>query len=124
MSDNAMTTDTIKDMVRARYGDIAARADSSCCAAAATTACCAPAVAPDLNAKARDIGYSDEELAAVPECANLGLGCGNPLAIAAMTAGEVVVDLGSGAGFDCLLAARQVGATGRVIGIVLYGADD
>ena len=112
MSDNAMTTDTIKDMVRARYGDIAARADSSCCAPAATTACCAPAAAPDLNAKARDIGYSDEELAAVPEGANLGLGCGNPLAIAAMKAGEVVVDLGSGAGFDCLLAARQVGATG------------
>ena len=117
MSDNAMTTDTIKDMVRARYGDIAARADSSCCAPAATTSCCAPAAAPDLNTKARDIGYSDEELAAVPEGANLGLGCGNPLAIAAMKAGEVVVDLGSGAGFDCLLAARQVGATGRVIGI-------
>ena len=117
MSDNAMTTDTIKDMVRARYGDIAARADSSCCAPAATTACCAPAAAPDLNAKARDIGYSDDELAAVPEGANLGLGCGNPLAIAAMTAGEVVVDLGSGAGFDCLLAARQVGARGRVIGV-------
>ena len=55
-------------------------------------------MSPDLNAKARDIGYSDEELAAVPEGANLGLGCGNPLAIAAMKAGEVVVDLGSGAG--------------------------
>jgi SAM-dependent methyltransferase len=117
MSDHAMTTDTIKDMVRARYGDIAAHADSSCCAPAATTACCAPAPAPDLNAKARDIGYSEDELAAVPEGANLGLGCGNPLAIAAMKPGEVVVDLGSGAGFDCLLAARQVGATGRVIGI-------
>ena len=116
MSDNAMTTDTIKDMVRARYGDIAARADSSCCAPA-TTSCCDTAAAPDLNAKARDIGYSDEELAAVPEGANLGLGCGNPLAIAAMKAGEVVVDLGSGAGFDCLLAARQVGPTGRVIGV-------
>ena len=72
---------------------------------------------PDLDAKARDIGYSDEELAAVPEGANLGLGCGNPLAIAAMKPGEVVVDLGSGAGFDCLLAARQVGPTGRVIGV-------
>jgi SAM-dependent methyltransferase len=63
------------------------------------------------------MGYSDDELAAVPEGANLGLGCGNPQAIAAMQAGEVVVDLGSGAGFDCLLAARQVGATGRVIGV-------
>ena len=58
-----------------------------------------------------------EELAAVPDGANLGLGCGNPQAIAAMKPGEVVVDLGSGAGFDCLLAARQVGAAGRVIGV-------
>jgi SAM-dependent methyltransferase len=116
MSDDAMTTDAIKDMVRARYGGIAARADSSCCAPAATS-CCETAVVPDLNTKARDIGYSDEELAAVPEGANLGLGCGNPLAIAAMQAGETVVDLGSGAGFDCLLAARQIGTSGRVIGV-------
>ena len=117
MSDNAVATDTIKEMVRARYGSIAAGADFSCCAPAAATSCCETSVAPDLNAKAREIGYSDAELAAVPEGANLGLGCGNPLAIAAMKAGEVVVDLGSGAGFDCLLAARQVGPTGRVIGI-------
>jgi SAM-dependent methyltransferase len=117
MSDNAMTSDTIKDLVRARYGGIAASAASSCCAPAAATSCCDTVPVPDLNAKARDIGYSDEELAAVPDGANLGLGCGNPLAIAAMKPGEVVVDLGSGAGFDCLLAARQVGATGRLIGI-------
>ena len=116
MSDNAMTTDTIKDMVRARYGDIAARADSSCCAPA-TASCCGSAAVPDLNTKARDIGYSEEELAAVPEGANLGLGCGNPLAIASVKPGEVVIDLGSGAGFDCLLAARQVGLTGGVIGV-------
>ena len=118
MSDNAMATDTIKEMVRARYGGIAASAEASCCAPAATSCCgTTPAPARDLNAKARDIGYSDEELAAVPDGANLGLGCGNPLAIAAMQAGEVVVDLGSGAGFDCLLAARQVGPTGQVIGV-------
>ena len=118
MSDNAMTTDTIKDMVRARYGDIAARADSSCCAPATASSCCGEtAVVPDLDAKARDIGYSDAELAAVPDGANLGLGCGNPQAIAALKAGEVVIDLGSGAGFDCFLAARQVGPTGRVIGV-------
>ena len=83
MSDNVMTSDTIKDLVRARYGGIAANADTSCCAPAATS-CCETAATPDLNAKARDIGYSDDELAAVPEGANLGLGCGNPLAIAAM----------------------------------------
>jgi ubiquinone/menaquinone biosynthesis C-methylase UbiE len=63
------------------------------------------------------MGYSAEELAAVPEGANLGLGCGNPQAIAAMKPGEVVVDLGSGAGFDCFLAAVRVGPTGRVIGV-------
>jgi len=63
------------------------------------------------------MGYSEAELAAVPEGANLGLGCGNPQAIAALKPGEVVIDLGSGAGFDCFLAAQQVGPTGRVIGI-------
>ena len=63
------------------------------------------------------MGYSEAELAAVPEGANLGLGCGNPQAIAAMRAGEVVIDLGSGAGFDCFLAAQQVGPTGHVIGV-------
>jgi SAM-dependent methyltransferase len=115
MSDKVMATDTIKEMVRARYGGIAASADAQCRAPAATSCC--EAVAPDLAAKARDIGYSDAELAAVPDGANLGLGCGNPLAIAAIEAGEVVVDLGSGAGFDCLLATRQVGPTGRVIGV-------
>ena len=63
------------------------------------------------------MGYSETELAAVREGANLGLGCGNPQAIAALQPGETVVDLGSGAGFDCLLAARQVGDTGHVIGV-------
>ena len=63
------------------------------------------------------MGYSEAELSAVPDGANLGLGCGNPQAIAAMRPGEIVVDLGSGAGFDCFLAARQVGDSGRVIGV-------
>jgi SAM-dependent methyltransferase len=63
------------------------------------------------------MGYSEAELAAVPDGANLGLGCGNPQAIAAMQPGETVVDLGSGAGFDCFLAAQQVGTTGYVIGV-------
>jgi SAM-dependent methyltransferase len=105
----------IKEMVRARYGGIAeaAGANASCCAPA--TSCCGPTATPD--GKSREMGYSDAELAAVPEGANLGLGCGNPQAIAALKEGEVVVDLGSGAGFDCFLAAQQVGATGRVIGV-------
>ena len=63
------------------------------------------------------MGYSDAELAAVPDGANLGLGCGNPQAIAALKPGETVIDLGSGAGFDCFLAAGQVGETGHVIGV-------
>jgi SAM-dependent methyltransferase len=63
------------------------------------------------------MGYTEAELNAVPDGANLGLGCGNPQAIAALRPGEVLIDLGSGAGFDCLLAAQQVGPEGRVIGI-------
>jgi SAM-dependent methyltransferase len=103
----------IKDMVRARYGGIASAADASCCAAAAAS--CGPEAAPDD--KARRMGYSEAELCSVPEGANLGLGCGNPQAIAALKHGEVVIDLGSGAGFDCFLAARQVGGAGHVIGV-------
>ena len=107
-----------KELVRARYGGIAAAAAASetsggCAPAAA--ACCGPA--SPAEAKALRMGYSEAELAAVPEGANLGLGCGNPQAIAALRPGETVVDLGSGAGFDCFLAAQQVGASGHVIGV-------
>lgn len=103
-----METVEIKELVRARYGDIATGASSSCCG---------PSAASVVDDKAREMGYSAAELAAVPEGANLGLGCGNPQAIAAMKPGETVIDLGSGAGFDCLLAARQVGPAGHVIGV-------
>jgi SAM-dependent methyltransferase len=102
--------DTIKAAVRKAYGDIAAGAVSSgCCNSAG---CCGTAAAsfPDL-------GYSDTELAGAPDGANLGLGCGNPQAIASLRPGERVLDLGSGAGFDAFLAARQVGPAGTVIGI-------
>jgi arsenite methyltransferase len=116
MSDKVMETAEIKEMVRARYGEIAAGTMAECCAPAAAS-CCNPSPARAVDDKALEMGYSAEELAAVPEGANLGLGCGNPQAIARMKPGEVVVDLGSGAGFDCLLAAQRVGATGRVIGV-------
>ncbi len=116
MSDKLIETTEIKEMVRARYGGIAAGTVSQCCAPTGSS-CGDPATASTVHGKAREMGYSAEELAAVPQGANLGLGCGNPQAIAAMKPGEVVVDLGSGAGFDCLLAARQVGAAGRVIGV-------
>jgi SAM-dependent methyltransferase len=104
----------IKEMVRARYGGIAAASEPSCCAPSPSSCCRPEATSYD---KARRMGYSEAELTAVPEGANLGLGCGNPQAIAAMQPGEVVVDLGSGAGFDCFLAGRQVGDAGHVIGV-------
>lgn len=99
----------IKDYVKERYGGIARSGGGCGCG----SGCCGPA--PDTIAKV--IGYSDDELAAVPEGANLDLGCGNPTAIAALKPGETVLDLGSGAGFDAFLAARSVGATGKVIGV-------
>ena len=113
---DATTLDTteIKELVRNRYGSIAA-ASASCCAPATTSSCCG--TASEVDVKATRMGYSEAELQAVPEGANLGLGCGNPQAIAALKPGEVLVDLGSGAGFDCLLAARQVGPEGHVIGV-------
>ena len=104
-----MDSADIKEMVRNRYGAIAA-ASASCCSTA--TSCCSPE-----QVKAGRIGYSEAELSAVPEGANLGLGCGNPQAIAALRPGEVLIDLGSGAGFDCLLAAPEVRPEGRVIGV-------
>lgn len=110
-----MDTSEIKTMVRARYGGIATVDADGCCVPAA--ACCGPETKTDPQSKALRMGYTDADLAAVPDGANLGLGCGNPQAIAALRDGEVVIDLGSGAGFDCFLAARQVGATGRVIGV-------
>src|SRR5271169_3941157 len=112
MPDEFMQPTEIKDMVRARYGGIAAGTVSDCCAPCGTLSGASAA-----EGKAREMGYSAEELAAVPDGANLGLGCGNPQAIAALKPGEVVIDLGSGAGFDCFLAARQVGTAGRVIGV-------
>ena len=111
-----MDTTEIKELVRARYGGIAAGSVAGCCAPAPSSCCSAETVSL-ADDKALRMGYSADELAGVPEGANLGLGCGNPQAIAALKPGEVVVDLGSGAGFDCLLAARQVAPAGRVIGV-------
>ena len=105
----------LKEMVRARYGGIAAGVDAAGCCAPAEPACCAP-TSPSAD-KALRVGYSAADLAAAPDGSNLGLGCGNPQAIAALQPGEVVIDLGSGAGFDCFLAAQQVGPAGRVIGV-------
>lgn len=98
------SSENVREEVRRRYG-ATALGKTSCgdefCTSTGTT----------------ELGYSTEDAATAPEAANLGLGCGNPLAIASLKEGQVVLDLGSGAGFDCFLAARAVGQTGRVIGV-------
>ena len=103
----------IKERVREGYGRIARGQASSCCGGGSS--CCGGGISSRTIAER--IGYSPEELEQAPEDANLGLGCGNPLALAALAEGQTVLDLGSGAGFDCFLAARAVGPTGRVIGV-------
>src|SRR3990170_4062740 len=106
-----MEESKIRKYVRDRYAGIA-RQGSSCCGPETSCGC---TVTPE-DASQR-IGYSEEELKAVPPGSNLGLGCGNPIALASLKEGETVLDLGSGAGFDCFLAAREVGPSGRVIGV-------
>lgn len=101
-----------KEWVKERYGAIAKQAQEGCCEEAAC--CCGSNAAVSA---AELIGYTAADLDAVPEGANLGLGCGNPLALASIQPGEIVLDLGSGAGFDAFLAAARVGPTGRVIGV-------
>ena len=107
-----MKDNKIKKDVREGYAKIA-KQDSSCCAPA--NSCCGNTdIAQDISKK---IGYTEEEIGTVPEGANLGLGCGNPIALASLREGETVLDLGTGAGFDCFLAANKVGKNGKVIGV-------
>jgi len=102
----AQDNDRIRSQVRTAYASVA-KGGSGC-----SVGCCGTEGAGSLT-----LGYSPEDLASVPEGADLGLGCGNPQAIAALRPGETVLDLGSGAGFDCFLAGKRVGRTGRVIGV-------
>jgi arsenite methyltransferase len=102
----------IKKAVRESYANIT-KGESSCCRPARS--CCGNLnVVADIS---KNIGYTDEEMKMVPEGANLGLGCGNPIALASLKEGDIVLDLGSGAGFDCFLAANAVGKEGKVIGV-------
>ena len=102
----------IRKQVRKSYAKVV-EGGSGCCGP--NSSCCGGSTtAEQISAK---VGYSAEEMGAVPDGSNLGLGCGNPLAHAAIHEGDTVLDLGSGAGFDCFLAARKVGKTGRVIGV-------
>jgi len=107
-----MTEEKIRMNVREGYAKVALQ-QRSCCGP--SSSCCGSAKTADTIAQ--KVGYSDEDLAASPEGANLGLGCGNPVAIASLSLGETVLDLGAGPGFDCFLAARRVGETGKVIGV-------
>jgi arsenite methyltransferase len=108
----------IRQNVREGYGKIAKEAGSSCCGAGNNAkGCCNTNTSAQARESSKSVGYSEEEMDSVPDGANLGLGCGNPLALASLKEGETVLDLGSGAGFDCFLAANRVGKTGKVIGV-------
>jgi len=115
-----MKKEEVTKTVRRRYGDIA-KQSGSCCAGGSgadkPSPCCGTAGAAAVHDISKTIGYSDTDVNSVPEGANLGLGCGNPVALASLKEGEVVLDLGSGAGFDCFLAASRVGPRGKVIGV-------
>ena len=104
----------MRQQVRQRYGAIARLEERACG--------CAPSCGDSTEAKlsstsAGTLGYSGSDVASVPEGSEMGLGCGNPTAIASIKPGETVLDLGSGGGFDCFLAANQTGSAGKVIGV-------
>jgi arsenite methyltransferase len=101
-----------RTLVRKGYAKIAKEKGSCCCQE--SSPCCGSNTYEEISKK---MGYTEEELRSVPEASNMGLGCGNPVALASLKEGETVVDLGSGGGLDCFLAAKKVGEKGRVIGI-------
>jgi SAM-dependent methyltransferase len=108
-----MKEEKVRRIVREGYAKIAT--DEQTCK---NRACCTSAKATDTNTElSKKMGYTAEDMEGVPEGANLGLGCGNPVALASLEKGETVLDLGSGGGFDCFLAANRVGKNGRVIGV-------
>jgi len=107
-----MSDKNIKKAVRDGYAKVAT--GGSCCSGPITNCCGQEDLAKEISSS---IGYSQDDMDKVPEGSNLGLGCGNPIALASIKKGEVVLDLGSGAGFDCFLAAERVGPEGKVIGV-------
>lgn len=98
-----------KEVIKRKYGEIAMAGGPCCC----SSTCCGNSSAADIS---KSIGYAEDQILSVPD-ANLGLGCGNPTAFAELQPGDIVLDLGSGAGFDCFLAAQKVGNSGKVIGV-------
>jgi SAM-dependent methyltransferase len=106
-----MKAEEVKKAVRKKYSTIA-KDETSCCCVKTTCEC-----GETTKAKSKRMGYTEEELLSAPKGANMGLGCGNPVALASLKEGEVVLDLGSGGGFDAFLAAKRVGEKGKVIGV-------
>src|ERR1039458_6491647 len=104
----------VRNLVREGYAKIAQDTSAGCCGPGVSRCGSAP---QDADKLARELGYSVEELKSLPNGANMGLSCGNPAALAALKPGEVVLDLGSGGGFDVFIAGRKVGATGHAIGV-------
>ena len=102
----------IRESIRSDYSEVAKSGTKSCCSGGFS---CTPIL--DISEASIMMGYTDEDLESVPEGANMGLGCGNPVAIASLKEGETVLDLGSGGGFDSFLARRKVGENGHVIGV-------
>ena len=108
------TNDNVRKSVREQYGKVAESSKKSCCSTASS--CCDESGA-DVKITSMALGYSNKEVGDVPDGANMGLGCGNPQAIASLKQGETVLDLGCGGGFDSFLAAKEVGESGHVIGV-------
>src|SRR5204863_3925454 len=116
MNDSSTSPDqhAVRDIVREGYSKIALDTSAGCCS---TGVSCCGSSPQNSDHIAQELGYSAEELEALPDGANMGLSCGNPAALAALKPGEVVLDLGCGGGFDVFIAGRKVGKTGRAIGV-------
>jgi SAM-dependent methyltransferase len=113
-SDTVAAPESVREIVRQGYTKIALETSAGTCAPGVS---CCGSTPQDSDKLARELGYSVEELEALPEGANMGLSCGNPAALAALKPGEIVLDLGSGGGFDVFIAGRKVGPGGRAIGV-------
>ena len=109
-----MDDNEVKQIVRSEYGRIASQTTGSNCGCGCGTD---SGCGPSLDTSTKGIGYSDEDISNIPDDAMLGLGCGNPIATSDINEGETVLDLGSGGGIDCFLAASKVGENGKVIGV-------
>jgi len=113
-----LNKEEVREHIRKSYSKVATQKSSSCCGGGCS---CESDVLDfteqDIEEVSKKIGYSNEDINSMPEKANMGLGCGNPIAIASLKEGETVLDLGSGGGFDCFLSRKQVGETGTVLGV-------